>query len=273
MQARTHYSRVALSFAAASSAYEDAADFQRLVAGRLAGKIACSALPPRPRILEIGCGTGFLTRALSERLPGARWVVTDIAPPMVARCRDASSAPAGTAFAVMDGERPAVRGAFDLICASLVLPWFEDPAGAVRALGHRLGPGGLLAFSTLSEGTFREWLDAYRTFGLSAASPAFPTARDLAEWWWGMGTVETLEEEETPLAYDSAHAFASHLKAIGAQTPAPGSPPLPNVNLLKVLRRLRDPVTITYRVAYGLFRKENPCPHQPAPSNGPAASS
>ncbi|MCH7486295.1 MAG: methyltransferase domain-containing protein [Proteobacteria bacterium] len=273
MTARAHKSRVALSFAAASPGYEDAAGFQRLVAGRLAGKIACSALPPRPRVLEIGCGTGFLTRSLSERLPGARWLVTDISWPMVARCRESPSAPPGTAFAVMDGERPAVRGPFDLICASLVLPWFEDPAGAVRALGRRLGPGGLLAFSTLSEGTFREWLDAYRTFGLSAASPAFPRARELAQWWRGMGAVETLEEEETALAYSSAHAFASHLKTIGAQTPAPGSPPLPNVNLLKVLRRLRDPVTITYRVAYGLFRKESPCPHQPAPSNGPAASS
>ena len=88
-----------------------------------------------------------------------------------------------------------------------------------------------------------------------------------------MGAVETLEEEETALSYSSAHAFASHLKAIGAQTPAPGSPPLPNTDLLKVLRRHRDPVTITYRVAYGLFRKESPCPHPPAPSNGPAASS
>ncbi len=273
MQARTHKSRVALSFAAASPGYEDAADFQRLVADRLGGKIARAPLPPRPRILEIGCGTGFLTRSLSERLPGARWLVTDLAPPMVARCRESLSAPAGAAFAVMDGEKPAVRGPFDLICASLVLTWFEDPAAAVRALGRRLKPGGLLAFSTLSEGTFREWLDAYQAFGLSAPSPTFPAAREVAEWWRGMGAVESLEEEETALAYPSAHAFATHLKTIGAQTPAPGSPPLPNTDLLKVLRRLPDPVTITYRVAYGLFRKESPCPHPPAPSNGPAASS
>ena len=273
MRARAHKSRVALSFAAASPGYEDTAGFQRLVAVRLAAKIARAALPPQPRILEIGCGTGFLTRSLSERLPGARWLVTDLAPPMVALCREGSNAPAGTAFAAMDGESPAVRGPFDLICASLVLPWFEDPAGSVRALAGLLNPQGCLAFTTLSEGTFREWRDAFRSFGLSAASPAFPAARELAEWWRGSGAVESLDEEETPLAYASAHAFASHLKAIGAQTPAPGSPPLPNTDLLKVLRRHRDPVTITYRVAYGLFRKESPCPHPPAPSNGPAASS
>ncbi len=271
MRSCAHKSRVARSFAAASPGYEDAAGFQRLVASRLAGMIARSALPPRPRVLEIGCGTGFLTRSLSGRLPGARWLVTDLAPPMVARCRE--NIPDGAAFAAMDGERPAVRGPFDLICASLVLPWFEDPAGSIRDLGRRLRPGGLLAFSTLSEGTFREWLDAYKAFGLSPASPAFPSVPELAEWWRGSGAVESLEEIETPLAYPSAHAFASHLKAIGAQTPAPGSPALPNTDLLKVLRRLPDPVTITYRVAYGLFRKESPCPHPPAPSNGPAASS
>jgi malonyl-CoA O-methyltransferase len=268
-----HKSRVARSFAAASPTYEAAAGFQRLVADRLAEKIAGAALPRRPRILEIGCGTGFLTRSLSDRLPDARWLITDIAPPMVARCRDASKAPPGAAFAVMDAERPAVRGGFDLICASLALTWFEDPAAAVRGLGRRLKQGGLLAFSTLSEGTFREWLDAYQSFGLSPPSPAFPAAREVAEWWRGMGPVESLEEEETPLAYPSAHAFASHLKTIGAHTPAPGSPALPNTDLLKVLRRHRDPVTITYCVAYVLFRKESPCPHPPAPSSRPAASS
>ena len=268
-----HKSRVALSFAAASPNYEDAAGFQRLVANRLAEKIARAALPRRPRILEIGCGTGFLTRSLSRRLPGARWLVTDLAAPMVARCRESAGAPPGASFAVMDGERPAVGGGFDLICASLVLTWFEDPAAALGALGTRLKPGGLLAFSTLSEGTFREWLDAYQAFGLSPPSPPFPSLREMADWWRGMGAVDTLEEEETALAYPSAHAFASHLKTIGAQTPAPGSPPLPNTDLLKVLRRLPDPVTITYRVAYGLFRKESPCPHPPAPSTGPAASS
>ena len=80
MTTRAHKSRVAQSFAAASPNYEDAADFQRLVADRLAGKIAGAPLPRRPRILEIGCGTGFLTRSLSQRLPAARWLVTDIAP-------------------------------------------------------------------------------------------------------------------------------------------------------------------------------------------------
>ena len=40
-------------------------------------------LPPRPRILEIGCGTGLLTRELARRLGPADWMLTDISPAML----------------------------------------------------------------------------------------------------------------------------------------------------------------------------------------------
>src|SRR3546814_17743195 len=55
--------------------YDQEAHVQREVAIRLAERIAGLSLPPNPRILEIGCGTGFLTSALQERGLCGDWTV------------------------------------------------------------------------------------------------------------------------------------------------------------------------------------------------------
>jgi malonyl-CoA O-methyltransferase len=46
-----------------------------------------AALGQYPRVLEIGCGTGFLSEALLARLPAASLTATDIAPAMLERAR------------------------------------------------------------------------------------------------------------------------------------------------------------------------------------------
>ena len=78
--------RIAAAFGRAD-AYDDAALVQRAAAAQLARWVGQAVLPANPRILELGCGTGFLTKSLSERLGRARWTVSDVAPAMVARAR------------------------------------------------------------------------------------------------------------------------------------------------------------------------------------------
>ncbi|MEQ8194303.1 MAG: methyltransferase [Rhodospirillales bacterium] len=255
------------AFDAAPARYETAAGLQRDVAGNLAGRIARLKHAPMPRVLEIGCGTGFLTDALRPALPNAAWTVSDIAPGMVDHCR-AKFAGGDSVFLAMDGERPALRGGFDVICASLVFQWFEDLPASLGRLAALLNPGGHLAFATLVRGTFREWRAAHRMFGLNAATPAFPSAADIAGSWaeswagyWpddisvrGEGSVE---EEEFLQTYKSARDFLLTLKAIGADTPAAGRRPLDAGSLRRILRHLdkQGSLTITYQVAYGIFTR------------------
>ncbi|HEB79982.1 MAG TPA: methyltransferase domain-containing protein, partial [Rhodospirillales bacterium] len=139
--------QVASSFGAVSEGYATAAGMQRLIAGRLAGRISDGDLPDSPRVLEVGCGTGFLTEALRLAIGGA-WVVSDIAAPMVESCRSHLGDPGGAQFLVMDAERPAVAGGFDLVCSNLVFQWLDNLQGCIRQLTKLLAPGGRLAFST-----------------------------------------------------------------------------------------------------------------------------
>src|SRR4029079_19075136 len=75
---------VAQSFGARAETYDEHADLQRGVAGRLA-----RLLPQldAPRILELGCGTGLFSRHLLARYPDGRFLFTDLAPSMVEQCR------------------------------------------------------------------------------------------------------------------------------------------------------------------------------------------
>ena len=83
MNGRARNAAIGARFGRAAARYEAHAPAQRAAARRLAEDIARLDLPPRPRILEIGCGTGLLTRELARRLGPADWMLTDISPAML----------------------------------------------------------------------------------------------------------------------------------------------------------------------------------------------
>lgn len=236
---------VAAAFGAAAGTYDTGAGLQRAVARRLAERVAALPLPRHPRILEIGCGTGLLSQALRARLGPAEWVVTDLSPAMLARCRAALGDPPDTVFQVMDGEHPETPPpGFDLILSSLAFQWFEDLDAALPRLAVLLRPGGHLAFATLAADTFREWRAAHEALGLVCGVPDYPTPATLARHC-------RIEDEHIARRHPDASAFLVELKRIGAAVPAPGRPPLPPGALRRVLRRFDAGLTITWHIAYG----------------------
>ena len=258
----TRKAAVAAAFGAAASGYEAEAALQRRVAERLAERVAAQPSPQAPRILELGCGTGFLTRALARRWPRAHWLITDLSPAMVGHCRDhADFACAEARFLAMDGERPCLlpprgEGGFDVICMSLAMQWFADPAQALAGLAGLLAPDGLLAWSTLAEGAFAEWRQAHAALGLAAGTPDYLSAAALARLWPAGGT-GAVELEAIRSHHPDGLAFLRALRAIGADVPASGHQPLPAGALRRVLRHFTAPagVTVTYNIAYGLYRR------------------
>jgi SAM-dependent methyltransferase len=112
--------------------------------------------PPSLRALDVGCGEGRLTRALSAR--GYDVCGVDIAAQLieVAQARD----PGGD-YRVADAERlPFDEGAFDLVVAFNVLMSVERPAHAVAEAARVLVHGGRLCASIVhplaSAGTWED---------------------------------------------------------------------------------------------------------------------
>ncbi|MET0373070.1 MAG: methyltransferase domain-containing protein, partial [Rhizorhabdus sp.] len=226
--------RIAAAFGRADR-YDEAAGAQRIAADALSKRIAAASLAPAPRILELGCGTGFLTRALCDAIGPAHWTISDIAPDMVDRARAALGISAD--YRVVDGEAvdPAL-GRFDLIASSLAFQWFADLPGAVAALTRRLKPGGLLAFSTMAADGFPEWTEALAAEGLSGGTPAYPDRAALAALA-PPGYLADVETADIARQQADARSFLRGLKAIGAGTPAEGYRPLPPAALRRAMAR------------------------------------
>jgi malonyl-CoA O-methyltransferase len=208
-------SRIADRFGRAASTYETATPIQREVADRLADRIVASGAAQGARVAELGCGTGYLTRALAARLRPSLWVATDLAPAMAAAARACTPL-----VAVMDAARPALTPGFDLVCSSLTLQWLAEPAAAVGAWRGLVRPGGRLAVATLLDGSFAEWRCALAEAGAASAGPAFPSPEEARAWFGPDADIEIVTLSER---HASALAFLRALRASGTDAADSGA--------------------------------------------------
>ena len=266
------HERVAARFAAAAASYDAHSAAQRHAAQWLVERLVPLNLPPRPRVLEIGCGTGHLTELLALHLPGASIFATDIAPSMVAACQARLGTNPRLRFAAMDGRRPAgadqptgrrtprsggpehgegfgaAEHFYDLVCGNLVAQWFDDLPAACAQLAARLAPGGVLALSLPGSETFREWKAAHARLGLVPGTLSLPTPDTCrAALPPGDNRIEVAHWIDRPR---DGLAFLRTLRAIGADTAAATHAPLPPATLRRVLAELGPAPRITYELVF-----------------------
>lgn len=231
---------VQAAFSAAAGSYDQAAQAQARAADMLAETVRGLKLAARPSVLEIGCGTGILTRRLLPQI-GGDWLVTDLSPAMV----EAAHAQLGdrAQFRVMDGEHPDTEPV-DLIISNLAAQWFADFPGALQRLAACLKPGGVLALTTLGSGSFTEWRAAHRRLGLACGTPDYPGAGQVAAMIPGA----RVTTRPVMVDYADGRAFLNALKQIGAATPAVGHRPSSPGHLRRVIREIGAPARMTYDV-------------------------
>ena len=230
---------IAAKFGASAERYERHASLQRAIAGRLA-----RLLPEleRPHVLELGCGTGLFSRHLLQRYPGGRFVLTDVAPAMIAACQRnlAALGPANISYEVMDAGEAGGHADLDLIVSSMTLHWLADPIASLERLRRFLAPEGVLLYATLGPGSFAEWREALASEGLPSGLGEIPPLPGVVE-----------EERLTPDT--DALSFLRRMKGVGGLTPREGYVPLSPAALRRALRAAdaRFGGRITWHIVYG----------------------
>ncbi|MDT7800935.1 MAG: hypothetical protein QOI78_4368 [Actinomycetota bacterium] len=129
---------------------------------------------PSDRVLDIGCGTGQLTRAAAARATSATGV--DLSGPMLATARSRSAEVPNVAFEQGDVQvHPFPEGAFDLAVSRFGVMFFADPVAAFANVHRALRPGGRLGFLCM---TALADTDLGRVFGAMAPYLPQPTGPD-----------------------------------------------------------------------------------------------
>ena len=99
---------------------------------------------PSGRAVDLGCGTGELTRALHERLGAAETLGIDTSAAMLAKAT--TLAGHGLRFETGDLARFAPLRAFDVVFSNAALHWVPDHPRLLERLASAVAPAGQLAF-------------------------------------------------------------------------------------------------------------------------------
>lgn len=109
----------------------------------------------QPKILDIGCGAGFLTNDLARQGMDVLGFDASEASLRVARAHDATGR---VHYQLGDANHlPFADGSFDVACALDFLEHVDDPAHIVAEAARVLRPGGLFFFHTFNR-NFASWL-------------------------------------------------------------------------------------------------------------------
>ncbi|MGG6294675.1 methyltransferase [Leptolyngbya sp. AN02str] len=175
---------------------------------------------PMGEILEIGCGTGFVTQTLVEQFPHHPLEITDLSLEMLECCQRSLTIPStrsdALTFCQLDGESVTGEETYAAIVSGFVVQWFERPVESLHRLIHALQPGGVLLVSFPTDQSFGEWQTVCEALGLPYTANALPNAERLAQSLTSNQTCCQIYEQTFTAEYEGAIAFFNSLKQIGA---------------------------------------------------------
>lgn len=212
------------NFGKAAAYYDEHAEVQRGIADRMIASLRpwVDILPKGP-ILEVGCGTGFVTKGLIELLSDRSLEITDISPEMVETCRQKFKDNDRVSFRTLDAEKLDVPPkTYAMTASGFVAQWFKHPAITMGKFLEATKPGGLLLGSFPGNESFPEWKEACQELGLPYTGNELPDTEEiLIKLSGGPVQVDYYEDTVTQQFESSAHFFR-HLKKVGAATQQEG---------------------------------------------------
>jgi len=223
-------------FSAAAETYDRHARPQLALA-----KSVVSMLPEiyPEQILELGPGTGQLTRLLAEHFPDIPIDAVDVAEKMVARSRATFGRFPQINWIVGDAQTYWGSDRYPLIVSSSALHWVTDLRATCENIFQCLEPGGTFALGMMLRGTLRE-LHALRKEVAPEKTPelTLPTYEEAKACLQNAGFhMERRKHSEEEIVYNDAKAFlkAIHEQGVTGGKVSVGNAPLSRTELSQLV--------------------------------------
>lgn len=211
------------AFGQAAKQYDQAALVQKKCAIRLLEEVdrVCPDLPSG-KMIEIGCGTGFLTQGLIKKMGDRPLEITDLSQSMLTVCQQQISQinhSSEITFKTLDGElwQPASRS-YALIISSFVVQWFQQLEPTLDRWMSALKPGGKILMSFPTCHSFPEWKAVCQSLDLPFTGNPLPDPGAIAQFLASCPVHTHSWQESIGISFTSAREFFRGLKQIGAGT-------------------------------------------------------
>jgi malonyl-CoA O-methyltransferase len=217
------------------------------------------------QILELGSGTGQLTRLLTERFPEVLIDAVDVAEKMIAHSRVKFQRFPHINWIIGDAETYRGTDPYPLIVSSSALHWVEDLRATCANIFQCLEPGGTFALGMMLQGTLKE-LHELRQEVAPEKTPTItlPTYEETKACLQAAGfRIERRKHSEEEILYDDAKAFlkAIHEQGVTGGKVSIGNAPLTRTELSQLVADYQENYTLdggvyaTYETATFLLTK------------------
>ena len=258
-------SSIAREFGEAAEQYHQEAKIQSKVAeGLISSLLPWRDLLPKGPILEVGCGTGFLTKKLIKHFPEKEFVITDISPGMLNFCKKELDKEGllsdNIHFKVLDANIfQADESEYGMVISNFAPQWFNDTALVLEELSKAILPGGLLLCSFPGNHTFEQWYEHCLKLGLPYTANSMPDVEEVVVKL-SMGPLQ-IDYYENDLfdEFGSALSFFRHLKKIGASKNLKGNSLSPKQFKLLLKHwdeNSEDKIKVKWHVVYLAAKKD-----------------
>ena len=244
-------SSVKSAFNKASANYDKYAFLQKEIATRLDAKLEVISSESNV-ILDLGAGTGLLSKQLSKRFPDSQLICLDFAQNSLKNNQTTDKICANA------NHLPLADNSVDIVMSSLMMQWCPDLKQLFSEIHRVLKNDGLILFSTFGPDTLKELKKSWSVVDNETHVNTFVDMHDIGDQMLGAGFVSPVTEmEKLTLTYQTVTDLLRDLKAIGAQSVDTRSKSLMGKDKFKLMIEMYESfrkdgkLPATYEVIYG----------------------
>lgn len=210
--------KIRQSFASAAVTYDGFATLQRKVGLELLERFYIAN--QQDTLIDLGCGTGFITQQLLMQPDIKQIVAIDIALSMINVTREKLIQQKNIQYICADAEcLPLANHSVDQIVSNLALQWCQNLEILFTGFNKLLKPQGKLVFSTFGVDTLKELKQAWSEVDKYSHVNSFYSADQLFAILQQSGFHDIqIETKQFQSAYPSVMELMRELKGIGAHS-------------------------------------------------------